>query len=243
MSGVTEGYFNLGNIYYSGNPLCELPVDMKKAMHWFGKAADEGDCDAMYFLGVAMEDLEMVRRAAENGHGGAMHYMALHGYNDLSVEEGERLARFRREIEAAATEGGDCDAMAVLADCYFKGDDGFDVDHSAALKWWLKAGEEGDNADAAVSAGALLFAGSPEFNIEQNRSYAFTMYQRGGELGSVDGWRNVAACYELGEGVPECKKSAQYIVDTIIKGASETSLAAAPGAGAPLAKGWAAAPK
>ena len=213
-----EANFNLGHLYFEGSARNGMEKDEGRAMVHFRRAALGGDMDAAYFVGVTGGDLEMIERAAGKGHGGAMYYLALHNYNDGS-EEVARLSRFREEIRAAAEEGGDGDAMAVLADCCFKGTDGFELtteSHGEALKWWLKASDAG-NADAAISAGALLFRGSPP-GVKQDKPAAFQLYQRAGELGSIDGWRNVAACYSGGEGVPKCEASARYIVETMIVG-------------------------
>jgi TPR repeat protein len=210
-----EAAFNLGHIFYEGNGPCGVEADQERALGYFRKAADWGDHDAMYFLGVATDDVGLVRRAAEAKHGGAMNYLALFNYADEAVPEAERLERFRAELQAAAEEGDDADAMALLASCFFKGEDGFPVNPGLALKWWLAAAQNG-NADAAVSAGALLYKGFPPI-VKEDRHAAFQMYQRAGELGSVDGWRNVAACYATGDGVPQCERSAKHIVDTILK--------------------------
>lgn len=50
------------------------------------------------------------------------------------------------------------------------------------------------------------------------------MYQTGGELGSTDGWANVAACYATGEGVPRCENTAKYILETMVKGKNTDNL-------------------
>jgi TPR repeat protein len=38
------------------------------------------------------------------------------------------------------------------------------------------------------------------------------MYQRAGELGSLQAWRNVAAMYAAGDGVPQCRQTADAIL-------------------------------
>ena len=44
------------------------------------------------------------------------------------------------------------------------------------------------NADAAISAGAMLYQGEA---VPQDRRRAFELYQEAAELGSKDGWRNL----------------------------------------------------
>jgi hypothetical protein len=49
----------------------------------------------------------------------------------------------------------------------------------------------------------------------QNHRAAFELYQRAGELGSLAAWRNVAAMYAAGEGVPQCQQTARSILQFV----------------------------
>ena len=79
----------------------------------------------------------------------------------------------------SAEEGNDPDAMSLVAESCFHGISGFSRSPSEALRWWRRAAD-GGNADAAVSAGALLFQGAP--GVLEDKSAAFQMYQVGGEV-------------------------------------------------------------
>ena len=52
----------------------------------------------------------------------------------------------------------------------------------------------------------------------KRRRLAFELYQRAAEGGSIEGWRNVAACYMTGEGVPRCEGTARHIMKTMLGG-------------------------
>jgi TPR repeat protein len=63
-------------------------------------------------------------------------------------------------------------------------------------------------------AGAMLHTG---IGVSRDQERAFELYQLGGELGSIEGWKNVVACYTTGEGVPQSLETARYIADTMLK--------------------------
>ena len=50
--GVSEAWFNLGEMYRSGEG---VEVNLNKALKWLQRAADYGDVDAYYSLGLAFE--------------------------------------------------------------------------------------------------------------------------------------------------------------------------------------------
>ena len=59
--------------------------------------------------------------------------------------------------------------------------------------------------------------------VPRDQRAAFELYQAAGEMGSIDGWKNVVACYTTGEGVPQSLETAQYITKTILKGENTDS--------------------
>ena len=73
-----------------------------------------------------------------------------------------------------------------------------------------------------ISAGAMLHQGvfsddGQTVIIERDQQRAFDLYQQAGELGSIEGWRNVVSCYATGQGVPKCLDTAKYIANTMLK--------------------------
>ena len=60
----------------------------------------------------------------------------------------------------------------------------------------------------------MLHAG---IGVPKDQERAFELYQTAGELGSIEGWKNVVACYLTGEGVPQSLETARYISETMLK--------------------------
>lgn len=59
--------------------------------------------------------------------------------------------------------------------------------------------------------------------VHKDQRRAFDFYQTAGELGSIEGWQNVVACYTTGEGVPQSLETARYIRETMLKDKDEES--------------------
>jgi TPR repeat protein len=224
-----EGWFNLGHLLWNAEN-----GDENASMEAFQKAVNLGDADAIYFVGVqylSQEDddastalrrthqdgLNLVQRAAEQGHGGALHYLALfylQGSTVLSIDPGSSTSDEFIKLLDAAAEAGDAEALFLRGHGYYHGEDGRAQDYIKALENFLQAADAG-HADAAISAGAMLHQGVGG-NVRKDQHRAFELYQLAGELGSKDGWRNVVACYALGEGVPKSKETAEYIAKTML---------------------------
>ncbi|KAL9187919.1 hypothetical protein ACHAXT_006297 [Thalassiosira profunda] len=150
--------------------------------------------------------------AEESRHGPALHHLALLHYQHEDAEE------YRHFLSQAAATGNP-DALFLLGHSHYFGSDGYAQDFREALENFLAAGEHG-NADALVSAGAMLHKGVIQNGITvvgRDQQKAFDLYQEAGELGSVEGWRNVVSCYASGEGVPKCLETAKHIADTMLK--------------------------
>ena len=239
--GSAEGWFNLGHCLWEGTGTSSLDPDCEQALNAFHKAVELGDADAMYFLGVhylsqvehdkelaANEDnkplferlksgLRLIEKAAEKRHSGALHYLALfylNGHGALDIPPCSEEA-FVQRLNIAVEHDGSGDAHFLRGSCCFNGENGYARNVEAALLDFLKASDLG-HAEAAVSAGAILHKGMPP-KIAKDQQRAFALYQHAGELGSVDGWRNVVACYLTGEGVPQSIETAKYIAKTVLK--------------------------
>ena len=60
----------------------------------------------------------------------------------------------------------------------------------------------------------------------QDHRKAFEMYQQAGELGSMQAWRNVAAMYATGEGVPKCEQTARSIMQFVSQSEAQSESSA-----------------
>ncbi len=240
-AGSKEGWFNLGHLYWTGHAP-DIEPCQEAALECFEKAAALGDDDARYFLSVHflgqevnvdriddddyecyLEDdrkrgLMLLQEAGDNGHAGALYYIALLYRNgDIGLEIEPCTTLYQEYLDEAA-EGGDGDALFLKAHCMYNGEDGYEMDKRKAVDFFVEAGEAG-NPDGFVSAGAIYHHGG--LDIKQDQRLAFELYQRAGELGSAEGWKNVVACYALGEGVPKCEKTAKYISKTMLNDEQE----------------------
>ena len=235
-NGYRVGWYNFGHLLWTGYPagLLEeenfpevhtiLAPDQHEAMEAFTKAIDLGDADAMYLVGVhrmtaggrenIYSGLKLIEQAVGSGHGGAMYYWALlHlngeptiGLEPCTLEEFVQL--LDRSVKA-----GHADAQFTRGHSYYHGTEGYPQNYRKALTDFLAAVEYG-HADAAVSAGAMLHTG---IGVSKDQREAFELYQTAGELGSLEGWKNVVACYTTGEGVPRSAETARYIAETMLK--------------------------
>ena len=204
-----------------------IDADRAMATLCFERAVDMGDADAMFFLGVNLlsidnassdhqrqRGLNLIDWAATAGHAGALNYLALFYLNgDASLDISPCLTEEFVDRLNLAADAGDSDALFLRGHCYYSGEDGYAQDLLAALEDFVTAAKAG-NADAAISAGAMLYQGEA---VPQDRRRAFELYQEAAELGSKDGWRNLVSCYMLGHGVPKSEETAKHIAETMLK--------------------------
>lgn len=231
--GSAEGWFNLGHCYWEGVSNSDkeiLASDKEVAMEAFQKAIALGDADSMYFVGVNIlgeydvsdvqklkEGFEYIKKAANMGHGGALYYLALlhlNGNEALRIPPCSKQ-EFVMHLNTAVEHDSSGDAHFLRGSCFYNGEDGYQKDMKKALLDFLKGAELG-HADAAISAGALLHKGVQGV-IAVDQQKAFELYQHAGELGSIEGWRNVVSCYATGEGVPKSLETAKYIANTMLR--------------------------
>jgi len=216
----------------------DMLPNRKAAIDAFQRSIDLGDIDASYFLGVhfiqsesvksiskdgndlndlKLSGLKMLNDAARDGHGGALYFLALlhlNGDSSIGVDACEGK-EFKERLDLAAS-ADDSDALYTRAHCFLKGTDGYKLDFSLALNGFLDSLKAG-NSEAGVSAGAMYYHGGFNGAVEQNYTKAFELYQQAAEMGNIDGWRNVAACYATGNGIPKCENTAKYITKIMLK--------------------------
>ena len=236
-NGSPEGYFNLGHLLWN-----EEDKNVSQAMLAFQNAVELDDADAMYFVGVqfincCQEDsplhnlskefslnqetrqrgLKLIQRAAQDyDHGGAWYYLTVfyrNGDGDLNIIPCTDEI-FKQNLDRACSIG-DVDGLFLRGHCHYHGEDGHDQNYSRSLDDFLRSGDAG-NPDGYVSAAAMLHRGGFG-TVAKNQRRAFDLYQKAAEMGSEDGWKNVIACYALGEGVPKCERTAKHIARTMLK--------------------------
>lgn len=242
--GSAEGWFNLGHVLWTGAKVGSdvLHPNPRDALRSFHKAIELYDNDAMYFVGVLIlgqndgenqtseidfaaaieyslhDAVRWIEQAAASGHGGALYYLAvfhLNGYAPLKISPCSS-EEFLQRLDAAIRCDETGEAHFLRGSCHYSGSSWHEHDVARALSDFLTASELG-HADAAVNAGAILHRGNTQFRIQVDHHKAFQLYQRAGELGSLEGWRNVVACYATGHGVKQSQETARYIAETMLR--------------------------
>ena len=123
-----------------------VPPDNYEAMECFIKAIDLGDHDAMYLVGVHRltqggrenfhSGTNLIKRAAEAGHGGALYYLALlhlNGEPHLGLDpctEEEFVEHLDRAVDA-----GSLDARFTRGHSYYHGTEGY-TQVGDILQWY-----------------------------------------------------------------------------------------------------------
>jgi TPR repeat protein len=233
-AGVSEGYYNLGHMYWDGvDGLIES--DRVLAMNYMQKAIHLGDIDAMYLVGVhrlghrsefridqLQKALSWVEQAAEQKHGGALKALAvlyMRGYKELNISPCPD-EEFHRRLTLAIEYDDNGSAHWLRSLAYENGSHGYPMDVVLWFNDLVKAAELG-HANACLNVGVAYFLGFQD-KIVKDQERAFQYYQRAGELGNIEGWRNVVDCYATGQGVKQNVEMAKYIGETMIRPYDET---------------------
>lgn len=199
-----------------------LPPRPCEAVAYFDMASSLGDASALFWLGTATFDgmevagvaedpaagLTMLRSAADKGHGGARLFLS-RAYRTGKPEQGvpadEAEADMWLEAAAAAGEGEALYELATLAMGH--------GDRVTAMGLFMNSGARGF-AEGYTAAGVLAYQGGPWGGRDYLRALA--LYQKAADLGSEGAWRNIAAMYARGEGVPASQEHARYILHTVL---------------------------
>ena len=189
---------------------------MLEAIEWYRKAADQGDADAQYNIGLCYangdgleEDMTMAmewyRKAAKRGNAEAQR--AIEEWNEYNNfwdynEEEKRLRKVMKQ--------GNADAQYNLGMCYEKGDGvkenikkAMDLYQSSAIQGYSKA------------QCRLGFFYKKGFGIERNNEKAALWYHKAAEQGLAEAQYSYGIYCELGHGVEKEKTIVyDYMDDT-----------------------------
>jgi tetratricopeptide (TPR) repeat protein len=167
------------NLYKAGDYELALPL--------FLKSADQGNSEAMQYIGVLYlygwgvkknysEAIRWFRKGAAAGSAGSMNnigYMYQEGYG-LKNDYAEALRWYRRAAEA-----GNVKAMHNVGHIYYHGK-GVEKNYGAAFRWYLKAAEVGD-AWGMTNVGHMFETGR---GVKKNYSEAIRWYRKGATAGN-----------------------------------------------------------
>lgn len=170
------------------------------------EASAAGDKEKQFMLGerynfgqgVAQDQtcaLYWYRKAAENGHVGAMNQTGYMYHYGLGTDDNykEALKWYRK-----AASRNSAAAMGNIATMYQYGQ-GVKQDYGESIKWLRKAIALGDS-DAQSNLG---FAYRHGWGVEQNDEEAVRLFKLSAQQNNSTGIANLAAMYQLGRGVPQ----------------------------------------
>ena len=187
----------------------EVAAEMK-----YRAAADAGDLEAQYQLGMAYEfgrgvaeypryAMAWYRRAAEKGHVLSLYRLGVNceaGKGSfLGVKRAESAAPWYRR----AAEKGHAPSQCRLGVFYAKGW-GVDRNPKKAVEWYRKAAVQGF-AQAQFYLGACYAQGA---GVEKDLKHAAEWYRKAAVQGHAPAQFRLGGCYARGEGVPQDHKQA-----------------------------------
>ena len=171
------------------------------------KAAEQGDANAQFNLGVCYEKgdgvekaVEWWTKAAKQGHANAQYNLGLAYDNGRGVEKDLKEAV---KWWTKAAEQGDAVAQYNLGVAYAHGD-GVEKDLEEAVKWYKKAAEQGF-AGAQCNLGVCYENGD---GVEKDLKEAVKWCKKSAEQGIAKAQYNLGVCYARGYGVEKDLKEA-----------------------------------
>jgi TPR repeat protein len=208
---TANAQFELGCWYNSGHNAdlafpVELPRDFVKAAKWYTLAADRGDADAQFKLGVlhangdgvAQDWTEAARwqkLAAKQGRVEAQFNLALMYDNGNGVKR--NFAQAARYYKLAAKQGF-AHAQSNLALMYCTGQ-GVPEDHIEGARWYTLAAAQG-YGNAQCNLGVMYECGD---GVPQDVTKAAKWYKlAAAQKGRPDAQCNLGMLYAAGKGVP-----------------------------------------
>ena len=204
----------LAMLYLDGDDDQEIEPDAEKAVYWFQKAAEAGDEEAMFNLGLHYA----------KGHGTERDFQLAAEWMDKAAEAGdedaENCAAQYREIAASIplAEAGDAAAQALLAQRFMElggslYQAGEGDDYAESVKWARLASAQG-NGDAFWTLGLAYEHGR---GVDADDDAAVDCYRQGAKLGNAACQHSLACYYGRGDHLEQdnrkafelCKKAAE----------------------------------
>lgn len=177
--GNMVAYVNLAYCYAEG---IGIESNTTNALFWYGKAAQEGDIDAMYSIGQLVSDrlqkIEWLMMAAKEGHIDACVDLAHLLYHTKPFEA---FVWFR-----TAAHEDDPHAQYMTGKCCQIGH-GTPREQHQAFRWFVKAADH-EHIEATYESGYCYLKGN---GVRKNVDQGLLYLRKAHDMGSMD------ACYEL----------------------------------------------
>jgi hypothetical protein len=181
--------------------------DYQQALNWYQKAADQGDSDAQFYLGVHMlydsddylqdnrQAVYWLRKAAEQGNVTAQEYIG--GIYLLGTDTQQGIYWSEK-----AAEQGSILAADALGKIYEEGKFGVAQDYQKAVRWYRKAVEQDEDIPyARIAQYDLGYMYQYGRGVVQDYQQALSLYHRSAKVGYVDAIVQLSDMYRNGYGV------------------------------------------
>jgi hypothetical protein len=210
-SGATSPVTPTNAAHVKTSPPSLLEATSLEEFLRFKKAAEQGDAQAQFNLGVCYangrgvakdekEAAKWFQKAAEQGQTKAQLYLGVYYTKGQGVAKDEKEAV--KWIQKAA-EQGHAEAQFYLGCCYAKGE-GVARDQKEAVKWYRKAAEQG-HAGAQCNLGYDYAVGK---GMAVDEKEAAKWYRKAAEQEQTEAQFYLGRCYADGRGVAKDKKEA-----------------------------------
>ena len=140
--------------------------DIVQAEEWLAKLDDDNANSAMIEIAKITGDNSWLERASEN----SIKAMIQMAEDFVSKKDFVNALAFYKKAAAK----GSCDAMSIVGDIYYIGEDGIEQDYTKAFKWYSRAAERGYNM-AKIKCALMLYRGR---GVEQDLPRAFKAFDK-----------------------------------------------------------------
>jgi TPR repeat protein len=191
MDGDTSAQYDLGSWYYYGDDIL-FAKDVEKAVSWWRMAAEGGNEEAMYRLGLCFFSGDGVTQ----DYSQALAWWRKAGEVDLSVDN------------KVVINPGHEKAQLKLGFCYFQGK-GVAQDYAQAIDWFRKAAA--DDVLRPGSPEAKFFLGicyADGLGVTKDPAQAFSWYRKAADKGLDVAQNRLGLCYAAGKGVEKDEQQA-----------------------------------
>jgi TPR repeat protein len=211
-AGSSAAQYLLGHASHHGDAELGVQRSLAQALRYLQSAAEQEHPEALFYLAQLYRSGDNSNSATTDTNGSTISTSSTSsssGTTAISSDSGSRsssealtiqpdAALFQHYLQRAVA-AGSADAQFAQGDLCRAASDGV-----AALHWFELAAAQG-HPEACYNAGVLRYA------VQQFEA-AFEHYQRAVEGGYVLAWREIAAMYLEGKGVPQSEATAKHIM-------------------------------
>ena len=183
----------------ASTPETQLRTNVSGTSETFRKAAEQGDADAQYKLGVLYYEEWEGQGVSQNDTQTAFWYRTIREWRAWINSADPYNWRYTQAVYwfRKAAEQGDADAQYALGVLYGDGEDA-DQDYAQAALWYRKAAEQGD-VDAQRLLGGLYRDGD---GVSQDYAQATLWLRKATEQGDAKAQWSLGGLYLDSKGVP-----------------------------------------